>query len=166
MRPAILLLAAPVLISLLASVVFAKECSIGIYAVIGQVTLGPDGPSPNLVRISGVFVVPVPMSSGLYKSPQRGYLYFRIPPGREQEARKEWKELKAIAGSGQVVGFTSYWVPNPNHSLEVSVHTDGDTAAPVAYPIAHPKGIVKSGDQNDPDFDKIAVQLQNAPHPK
>jgi hypothetical protein len=166
MRPAIFLVVVMVLLSLISTAVIAKQCSIGIYGVIDQVTFDPQGPLPNMVRISGVFVVPVPMSSGLYQAPQPGYLYFRIPPGREREARKDWNELRKFAGTGQVVGFTSYWVPKPNHSLEVRVHTDGDTASPVAYPLAHPKGIVKAGDQNDPDFDKIAVQLQKASRPK
>jgi hypothetical protein len=156
------LLAATVLLSPLSNPVIAKECSIGIYAVIDQVTFEPDGPLPNMVRISGECVVPVPMSSGLYKAPERGRLYFRIPPGREREARKDWIELKKIAATGQVVGFASYWVPNPNHSLEVRVPTDDGASSPGTYPLAHPKGIVKAGDQNDPTFDKIAAQLQKA----
>jgi hypothetical protein len=162
MRPAKFAVLVVVLLSLVSTTVIAKQCSIGIYGVIDQVTFAPQRSLPNIVRISGVFVVPVPMSSGLYKAPQSGYLYFRLPHGREQEARKDWKELKKFAGTGQVVGFASYWVPNPNHSLEVRVHSDGDTASPVAYPLAHPQGIVKASDQNDPDFDKIAAQLQKA----
>jgi hypothetical protein len=72
------------------------------------------------------------MSSGSFRSPERGYLYFRAVPGAEQAARKDWKQLKALAGSGEVAGFAFYWVPNPrdpggnpHHSLEASVHKDG-----------------------------------------
>jgi hypothetical protein len=129
-----------------------------------------DGPSPNTVRVSGVFVLPVPMSSGSYKPPQRGYLYFRVPPGAEQAAltRKDWAQIKSVAGTGQVVGFAFYWVPNPSdpygnphHSLnEVSVRTGGDAESPDVYPLSHPNGVVRAGDESD--FDEgIAAQLQD-----
>ena len=59
---------------------------------------------------------------------------------------------KSIAGTGQVVGFARYWVPNPgdpsgnpHHSLEVTVHADHDVASPDAYPLPNLKGIVKHG---------------------
>jgi hypothetical protein len=68
-----------------------------------------NGPSSNLIRLSGVFIVPMPMSSGEYQTPRRGYLYFRISPGTGQAARKDWNQLKAVAGTGQVVGFALYF---------------------------------------------------------
>lgn len=169
MRPALILVVVALLLSLTPTSLIAKNATIGIYAVIDAVTFEPDGPSPNFIRISGVFVVPVPISSGQYRSPQRGYLYFRIRPGVEQATRKDWNELKTLAGTGRAVGFAQYWVPNPNDpqgnphlSLEVSVHTDGDAAAPEVYPLPHPKGIVKAGDKEDFQFDNIVAQLQKA----
>jgi hypothetical protein len=54
------------------------------------------------------------MSSGSYRSPKRGHLYLRIVPGMEQATRRDWSELKTLAGSGKAVGFGQYWVPNPN----------------------------------------------------
>jgi hypothetical protein len=167
MKAAFASVAAVLLLSLAPAAVFAKNVSIGIYAVIDQVTFEPDGASPNLVRISGVFVVPIPMSSGDYRTPQRGYLYFRIRPAMEQASRRDWNQLKSIAGTGQVVGFAQYWVPNPGdpsgyHSLEVTVHADHDAASPDAYPSPNLKGIVKHRRRGDPDFDKIRAQLQKA----
>jgi len=168
MKSPFFLVPAILLLSLTPAAIIAKEGSnIGIYAVVDQVTFDKDGPTPNLVRISGVFVVPVPMSSGLYKTPQRGYLYFRIPPAAEESARKDWNKLRADAGTGHVVGFAYYWVSNPSdpggnphHSLEVRVRTEGDAAPPEIYPLTHPNGIVKAGDR---DFDdQIASQLQKA----
>ena len=171
MKPAFASVAVVLLLSLVTAAVFAKSGTIGIYAVIDQVTFEPAGPSPNFIRISGVLVVPVPMSSGQYRSPQRGYLYFRIRPAMEQETRKDWYELKSIAGTGQVVGFAQYWVPNPSdsygnphRSLEITVRTDSDATPPDIYPLPNPKGIVKHGDRDDPDFDKIAAQLQKLSH--
>ncbi len=171
MRPALILVIVALLLSLISTSVIAKNASIGIYAVIDAVTFEPDGSLPNFIRISGVFVVPVPISSGQYKSPQRGYLYFRIPSGMEQATRKDWSELKTFAGTGRAVGFGQYWVSNPNdpqgnphYSLEVRVHTDDEAASPEVYPLPHPKGIVKSGDKEDFQFDKIVAELQKASH--
>jgi hypothetical protein len=146
----------------------AKGSSVGIYAIIDQVTFDKDGPSPNLIRISGVFAVPVPMSSADYQAPQRGYLYFRIPPGAEHAAQEDWKQLKAAEGTRQVVGFAFYWVPNPadpggnpHHSLEVSIHLNGESAQPEDYPISNPNGVVRAGTR-DSDFDpRVAASLLN-----
>ncbi len=169
MRLALILVAVALLLSLTSTSLIAKNATIGIYALIDEVTFEPDDSSPNLIRIAGVFVVPVPMSSGQYKSPQRGYLYFRIPSGMQQATRKDWNELKTVAGTGRVVGFGQYWVPNPNdpqgnphHSLEVSVQMDHNAASPNVYPLPHPKGIVKAGDKEDFQFDSIVARLQIA----
>jgi hypothetical protein len=88
MKPAFLLVATSALLLLLPpKSVIAKNASIGIYAIIDHVTFEPDAGPPSSIRISGIFVVPVPMSSGNYRSPKRGYLYFRIAPGTEHERR-------------------------------------------------------------------------------
>ena len=172
MRPRSSLITALFFLALAATPAFAKNVSVGIYAVVDEVTFEPQGSAPNLVRISGVFVVPVPISSGLYRPPQRGYLYFRLRPGMEQAIRKDWSQLKAVAGTGQVVGFAQYWVwvpPNPNdrlsnmyHSLEARVRTEEDVAPPDEYPIPNAKGIVRHREPTDPDFDKIAAELKKA----
>jgi hypothetical protein len=179
MKPALLLVAAAAFLLLLPSnSLIAKNVSTGVYAIVDHVTFEPEGDSPNFVRISGVFVVPVSLSSGSYRSPRRGYLYFRITPGTQAATRRDWSELKSFAGSGKVVGFGQYWVPNPNdpqgnphHSLEVRVHAeDGgveSAAPPDFYPIPQRGGVmeVKGWDKDyDPDADKIAAQLREASH--
>jgi hypothetical protein len=162
-----------ILLSVSPSAVLAKNTTVGIYAIVSQVTFEPNGNSPNFVRISGLFVVPVRMSSGSYQKPQRGYLYFKIAPGAEQATRRDWNELKAIEGSGKVIAFGQYWVPNPDdpqgnphHSLGVTVHAEGESGAtPDVYPISLPGGVAKADAivhtvDHDPDADKIAEQLQ------
>ena len=153
----------------------AKNVSTGIYAIVDQVTFEPEGDAPKFIRISGVFVVPLSLSSGNYRNPRRGYLYFQSASGTEQATRKDWNKLKAFAGSGKVVGFGQYWVSNPNdpqgnphHSLEVTVHAkDDNSASPDIYPIPKPEGVieVKGRDKNyDGGSDKIAAQLRHASH--
>ncbi len=149
--------------------VLAKNGSIGIYAVIDRVTFEPNGTSPDTVRITGVFVVPKPMSSGEYLAPQRGYISLRMPPGEylAPAIRNDWKALSAAAGTGQVVGFGQYWVPNPNdrygnphNVLLVRVRADDKPAPWDAYPLPHPRGIIKTGDAADPEFKSIAAKLR------
>lgn len=156
-----------VLFLLLSISAFAKGATIGIYAVIDQLSFEPSDRTPNLVRISGVFVVPVPMSSGMYKAPQRGFVYFRIPPGMEEQVRKELAEIKTYAGTHRAIGFAQYWVANPNdrwgnphRSLEVQLYSNAAAAMPNEYPLPHAGGIFTNAGPDDPNFDKIAAQLQ------
>ena len=176
MKPALLRVAVSViLLSASLSSVLAKGTTVGIYAIVSRVTFEPNESSPNCVRISGVFVVPDRMSSGRYQKPQRGYLYLKIAPGGEQATRQDWNALKAIAGSGSVVAFGDYWVPNPDdpqgnphHSLEVTVHAEGESVAtPDIYPIPRQGGVTRveaivHNANCDPDADKIAEQLREA----
>lgn len=155
------------LLALSTATVIAKGGTIGIYAIIDDVVLEPNDNAPERVRIRGVFVVPVPQSSGQYKAPQRGYLYFRVAPGMDSVVKTEWADLKALAGTGQSVGFAQYWVPNPNdrlgnphHALRVRVRDDSDVAEPDVFPLRHSRGIAKTGDRDDPDFEKIVGLLK------
>jgi hypothetical protein len=176
MKHTFLFIVASALVPLFSSnLTTAKNVSTGIYAIVDQVTFEPEGDAPKFIRISGVFVVPVSMSSGNYRNPRRGYLYFQSASGTEQATRRDWNKLKTFAGSGKVVGFGQYWVPNPNdpqgnphHTYEVTIHAESDsTAPPDVYPIPKPEGVieVKGRDKNhDRDSDKIAAQLLHASH--
>lgn len=151
----------------------AKHVSTGIYAIVDQVTFEPEGDAPKFIRISGVFVIPVSLSSGNYRNPRRGYLYFQSASGSEQATRRDWNRLKTFAGSGKVVGFGQYWVPNPNdpqgnphHSLEVTVHAKDDhPASPDIYPISQPEGVIEvEGRDKTTTTAIIAAQLRHASH--
>jgi hypothetical protein len=146
----------------------AKNGGVGIYAVVDKVAFEPDSTSPERVRIDGTFVVPIRMSSGNYAPPKRGFMYFKTVPGREDATRRDWAALTSVAGTGEVIGFAFYWVPNPNdpggnphHSLEVTVHSNGGAASPDDYPLSLAEvlsaenGIVKAG---NPAFDTIILK--------
>jgi hypothetical protein len=114
---------------------------IGIYALVDKIAFEPNADQPERIRISGVFSVAVetPDNSTVYSAPQRGYLYFTLPglPGGNQElARREWADLKSVAGTHQVVGFGASWGPK----FRVR-KPDEDAKAPEEYPIAN--GVVK-----------------------
>jgi hypothetical protein len=103
-------LGAVLAISMCASVVRASG-PIGVYALVDKVTFEPNANNPERIRISGVFITAVdtPDNSTLYSKVQRGYLYFELPKDNAELARREWTDLKSIAGTRQVVGFGTSW---------------------------------------------------------
>jgi len=131
---------------------------VGIYAIIDEVTLEPSDYEPEKALISGVFVVPEPISSGLHRPPLRGYLYFSLNHDAPNSTRADWEALREAAGTGRVVGFGQYWMscantrlahpglpelpPHANCSLEVRVHSDPSLATPEPYPAPSVEGVI------------------------
>jgi hypothetical protein len=77
---------------------------VGIYAFVDKVVLEPSEGSPERIQVWGGFA----LAEGRgyeYARAQRGYMYFKAKPGEEEICRKEWNDLKSLAGTGQVVGF-------------------------------------------------------------
>ena len=81
--------------------------SVAVYALVDKVALEPSADKPERIQISGVFAIAKPNDRNLYEAPQRGYLYFKTPTGKEDLARKEWTDLQGIAGTHKVVAFGS-----------------------------------------------------------
>ena len=103
-----------VLLLLLLTLVPAVQASgpIGIYGIVERVVFEPSEQSPQRIRLFGAFVLvdggvnnPVGTST-----PRRGLLYFSLPEDRnlQQAVRAEWADLKAVAGTGQAIGFGNY----------------------------------------------------------
>jgi hypothetical protein len=134
---------------------------VGVYAIIDEVALEPADLEPERILISGVFVVPQPISSGLHQAPARGHLYFSLNPDSPQATRTDWRHLQASAGTGRVIGFGQYWMPcsqsrlldlpetaSSNCSLEVEVHAER-VPSPEPYPAPSSEGIVTAFDSGD-----------------
>jgi len=85
----------------------------GIHAVIEKVDFEPSERAPERVQIWGAFVLAAPSPTPA----RRGYLYFGLPPivmecttcpppsAATENAKREWSDLKAVAGTGQGVAF-------------------------------------------------------------
>jgi hypothetical protein len=112
---------------------------IGVYALVDKVTFEPNADKPERIRISGVFITAkeTPDNSTVYGEPQRGFLYFRLPKGNNEDlARREWADLKSIAGTRQVVGLGTSW------GTKAHVTTpDKEPTSPAEYPMGN--GLVK-----------------------
>ena len=78
----------------------------GIYARADKVVLEPNAASPQTIQVWGVFSIAKPNDRNDYLPPTRGYLYFKLGDN-EEAARKEWVDLKEVAGTRQIVAFGS-----------------------------------------------------------
>lgn len=86
---------------------------VGVYARVDKVVLEPNAAAPERIQIWGAFALASKEDRDSYDPAQRGYLYYSLKPGKEVICRKEWSDLKAIAGSDQVVGFGGRRLPAP-----------------------------------------------------
>ncbi len=77
-----------------------------IYARIDKVVLEPSTDAPKAIQIWGVFAVAKPNDPNDYLPVARGYLYFEVARNADA-ARKEWSDLKGVAGTGQIVSIGS-----------------------------------------------------------
>ena len=58
---------------------------IAVYALVDSVTFEPNGEHPERVRVNGIFITAEPRSD-VYSTPQRGYVYFALPPQNQELA--------------------------------------------------------------------------------
>jgi hypothetical protein len=97
------------LLALASLEVLASEM-VGIYAVVEKVVFEPNERSPERIQIWGVL-----STERNAANPRRGYLYFRLPslffPEANEAAKKEWADLKAVAGTGQPIAFGRRFFP-------------------------------------------------------
>jgi hypothetical protein len=138
--------AAPILAMAWLGVVHASG-PLGVYALVDKVTFEPNAEKPERIRISGVFIAAkdTPDNSTVYGDPQRGYLYLALSKSKadiaqqaldDALARREWADLKSIAGTRQVVGFGTSWF----NRVRVR-KADEDAKNPDVYPMGN--GLVK-----------------------
>jgi hypothetical protein len=72
----------------------------GIYGYVRRVVLEPDAVNPTRIQVWGTFSVTVAGTALEYHAPERGYLYFELPPDGHDAARAEWEELQRLAETG------------------------------------------------------------------
>jgi hypothetical protein len=158
-----------VLFAVLAIVVFTSilmaDGSVGVYAMVQKVVFEPSEAAPKTLQIWGVFVwVDGGLKSpGPINLPQRGYIYFKLPDGAAEAvaAKKQWTEIKAIAGSNQIIAFGDWRYSGPFEDLyipvtggleDVRVRKQAEAPAkPIAYPIK--TGLLKIAD--DPAHESL-----------
>jgi len=105
-----------IIVLLLGMTKVAASGPIGIYGIVEKVIFEPNNKAPERVQVWGAFAY-VDGARGLRVSAaNRGYLYFKLPslaPGftdhsQVEIVKTEWADLKAVAGTGQAIGFGSW----------------------------------------------------------
>ena len=86
---------------------------IGVFAKIDKVVFEPNESAPERMQLWGSFCVADPNDRDKYLPPRKGYLYYKLPAEKSEVARKEWNDLKAVAGTGDVIGFASRHATHP-----------------------------------------------------
>lgn len=84
---------------------------IGAYALLDKVVLEPNEQAPTRIQVWGAFTFAKQTNGDTYAEPVRGYLYYRLVEGKEEVCRKEWADMKKIAGTGAVIGMGSRFNP-------------------------------------------------------
>jgi hypothetical protein len=85
---------------------------IGIYGIVERVVFEPATGAPERVQVWGAFAY-VDELVNQTSAVRRGYLYFQLPPPwpgasgatHLETIRREWADLRRVAGTGQAVGF-------------------------------------------------------------
>jgi hypothetical protein len=90
--------------------------TIGVYAMIERVEFEPSESAAARVRVYGAFMY---VNGGVNQPTAtsragRGYMYFALPPAGTDTAattrvRREWADMKAVAGTGQAIGFGNWF---------------------------------------------------------
>jgi hypothetical protein len=125
-----------VLLAMAASV--SASGRIGFYGIVEKVVFEPNEAAAERIQVWGAFMyVDGGASQNIATSTaRRGYLYFRLQPNipgftpqsQIDLTKKEWADLKAIAGSGQAIGFGNWGYIGSFGVLE-----PGGTAAPPSF---------------------------------
>ena len=105
----------------------------GVYCIIDKVVFEPNDKAPERVQIWGAFAVATGRDNDYMSTPQAGYMYFKLPSTANQSdiAKKEWADMKVVAGTGQGISFGLSW--NPKNG-RVRRSTDR-VNSPDVYPI-------------------------------
>jgi len=144
------------LVLLTVSAVCASD-PIGGYLIVDKVVLYPSD-NPTTIQIWGSFSLATERGGKAYSEPQRGYLYYKAPAGKEAVCRKEWNDLNRAAGTAQVIGFASSYDLKSLGTVRKAA-TKPETPDP--YPVAD--GLVKVGG----DTERTAIRnLLELPAPR
>lgn len=140
-KPRVLVVLLSGLLVTAAVVALRASDPVAVYARVDRVVLSPNAESPQTIQVFGVFSVAVPTNPNDYQPPAHGYLYFTLG-GDERLARREWADLKAVAGTRQIVAFGSRFQMKPR------VRPDKDApGAPDVYAVA--TGLTKVNGNTD-----------------
>lgn len=122
---------------------------LAVYCMVEKVVFEPNE-CPDRAQIWGACM---PSNNVRATAVSRGYFYYKFKPGTEDAARREWADLKSVAGRQVAVGFGRRGYPYGTFRA-----TDAKIESPDEYPVH--LGVVQLGDNSwpaivNPDFFNI-----------
>ena len=104
----------------------AASGPLGIYGIVEKVVFEPNEAAPERMQVWGAFAyVEGPSAQGLtVTAAKRGYLYFRMDPSQADTIKKEWADLKAVAGTGQAIAFGQWFYIGGFGALQPDVRSN------------------------------------------
>lgn len=109
-----------------------------VCAIVEKVVFEPSESAPERVQVWGAFTFGNSASSGNYLGVERGYLYFRLPapseggtPAVVSTVKKEWMDLKSVAGTGQAIAFGN-WRYTGAVKTDLRIRTESEQPASAA----------------------------------
>ena len=139
----------------LATVTLRASDMVGVYGIIEKVVLEPSDTASQRVQIWGAFALADGKSGSTYGPAERGYLYYACPAGQETTCRKEWDDLKAVAGKDTGVGFGARYKPTGRIRK-----ADDKPESPDVYPIQFGVVRLSAGHDSLPVIDRIKAALR------
>lgn len=136
--------------SVLLTVALQASDMVGVYAVVEKVVLEPADTAPERIQIWGAFALADEKSGSTYGPAQRGYMYYTCPQGKESICRKEWADLKSVAGTATGVGFGKRW-----DAAGKVRKADEKASSPEPYPIQ--MGVVRVEKASDRGAETLKV---------
>ena len=134
----------------------------GIYAFVDRVVFEPSDAAPERIQVWGGFALAKGGRGGEYNEAARGYMYFKLRAGDEDICKKEWADLKAVAGTSQTVAFGSRY--------EKAAASLRKADAKIENPDTHPKswGMTKVRERDYgpvSQLKKLQIKKSDAPAP-
>ena len=134
---------------------------VGIYALVDKVVFEPSETNPERIQVWGAFAI----AEGYgytYKNAERGYLYYQVNSEKPTACRNEWTDLKAVAGTGQIVAFGSRY-----GEKGVLRKQETKPEKPDVYPVAMGLTKVKEGKDYEPlkQLAKLRDATPRSPNP-
>ena len=121
-----ILLAAGAAVILAVSLVSVSASDrVAVYGRVDRVSFEPNADTPDTVQVYGVFSIGIQGNPNDYQPARAGYLYYKV--SREaQTTRREWADLKQVAGTNQIVAFGLRWdgVPKLHAAAEQPANPD------------------------------------------
>jgi hypothetical protein len=143
-------------VALALTAVLQASDMVGIYGVVEKVVVEPNDSAPQRIQVWGAFAMAEGRGS-TYGPAQRGYLYFTCPTGQDAVCRKEWADLKSVAGKGTAVGIGMRYKPTGRvRKAEEKI------ASPDPYPIQMGVVLVENAADRGSDTMKVIDGLKTA----